>query len=122
MSVFDLKKDPHRRFNPLTREWVLVSPQRTARPWQGQLEEDQAQPTTEYDPDCYLCPGNERAGGARNPDYPNTFVFDNDFAALGPETSNVSVGESELILARGEPGTLVNSRSAFYSNFWEKMS
>ena len=104
MSVFDLKNDPHRRFNPLTREWVLVSPQRTARPWQGQLEEDQAQLTAEYEPDCYLCPGNERAGGARNPDYQNTFVFDNDFAALRPETSNVSVGESELILARGEPG------------------
>jgi UDPglucose--hexose-1-phosphate uridylyltransferase len=77
---------PHRRLNPLTGEWLLVSPQRTARPWQGQVEKapDEQRPT--YDPTCYLCPGNERAGGAHNPDYAGTFVFENDFAALQPNT------------------------------------
>ncbi len=75
---------PHCRLNPLTREWVLVSPQRTQRPWQGQVERTRAEPLPAYDPTCYLCPGNERAGGVRNPHYSSTFVFDNDFAALVP--------------------------------------
>src|ERR1035441_7482537 len=78
--MFDWKQDPHRRFNPLIREWVLVSPHRTARPWQGQMEEAAAGTEPDYDPQCYLCPGNARAGGARNPEYTSTFVFDNDFA------------------------------------------
>src|ERR1039458_10093168 len=82
--MFDWTKDPHRRFNPLTREWVLVSPHRTERPWQGQLEAGAVAAQPEYDPDCYLCPGNARAGGIRNPAYSSTFVFDNDFAALKP--------------------------------------
>ena len=84
--MFDWTKDPHRRFNPLTREWVLVSPHRTERPWQGQLEAGAVAAQPEYDPDCYLCPGNARAGGIRNPAYSSTFVFDNDFAALKPGT------------------------------------
>ncbi|MBI2505903.1 MAG: UDP-glucose--hexose-1-phosphate uridylyltransferase [Candidatus Latescibacteria bacterium] len=79
-----LYTQPHRRFNPLTGEWVLVSPHRAARPWQGQVEPDFAAVPPAYDPDCYLCPGNARAGGARNPDYTSTLVFDNDFAALLP--------------------------------------
>ncbi len=78
---------PHRRRNLLTGEWVLVSPQRTARPWRGQMETPPAGARLAHDPDCYLCPGNARAGGVVNPDYDATFVFDNDFAALRPDTA-----------------------------------
>jgi UDPglucose--hexose-1-phosphate uridylyltransferase len=76
---------PHRRHNPLTGRWVVVSPQRTQRPWVGQRSTEPA-PAPTYDPSCYLCPGNERAGGVRNPVYESTFVFVNDFAALLPES------------------------------------
>lgn len=94
--IFDT---PHRRFNPLDREWVLVSPQRTIRPWLGQVEKISAADLPVYDPDCYLCPGNERAGGMKNPDYSGTFVFDNDFAALQPfaETALTSPTKSLLV-------------------------
>jgi UDPglucose--hexose-1-phosphate uridylyltransferase len=76
---------PHRRFNPLTRDWVLVSPQRARRPWLGQVEKAPSENLPQYDPACYLCPGNERAGGVKNPSYTGAFVFDNDFAALLPD-------------------------------------
>jgi UDPglucose--hexose-1-phosphate uridylyltransferase len=102
--MFDWKQDPHRRYNPLTREWVLVSPQRTARPWQGQIEKDAAAPPVEYDPQCYLCPGNARAGGLRNPAYTSTFVFDNDFAALQPDTRLDRFERDGLLVAESEPG------------------
>ena len=75
---------PHRRYNPLSDEWVLVSPQRTQRPWQGHVDRVAREQLPEYDPSCYLCPGNERAGGVRNPQYDETFVFTNDFPALVP--------------------------------------
>jgi UDPglucose--hexose-1-phosphate uridylyltransferase len=75
---------PHRRFNPLTGEWLLVSPHRAQRPWQGQIEKTISEDHPTYDADCYLCPGNARAGGNRNPTYTSTFVFDNDFPALLP--------------------------------------
>ncbi|PWH16919.1 MAG: galactose-1-phosphate uridylyltransferase [Anaerolineae bacterium] len=78
---------PHRRFNPLTGEWVLVSPHRAKRPWQGQIEKTPPEYLPQYDPTCYLCPRNLRAGGVQNPDYTSTFVFDNDFSALLPEES-----------------------------------
>jgi len=78
---------PHRRLNVLTGEWLLVSPHRTQRPWQGQVETASAEQRPAYDPTCYLCPGNQRAGGIRTPDYTSTFVFDNDFAALLPNTA-----------------------------------
>ena len=76
---------PHRRFNPLTRDWVLVSPHRARRPWLGQVEKTPPENLPQYDPACYLCPGNERAGGVTNPPYTGTFVFDNDFSALLPD-------------------------------------
>ena len=85
----DFNNTPHRRKNILTGEWVLVSPHRTKRPWQGKKDKPQQAELLDYDPSCYLCPGNERAGGAKNPDYSGTYSFQNDFAALleGPEES-----------------------------------
>jgi UDPglucose--hexose-1-phosphate uridylyltransferase len=102
--MFNWKQDPHRRFNPLTREWVLVSPHRTERPWQGQVETKPAAAQPEYDPECYLCPGNARAGGVRNPQYTSTFVFDNDFAALKPDTPLDRFERDGLLIADSEPG------------------
>ena len=74
-----LSRHPHRRYNPLLDEWILVSPQRAQRPWQGGRERTAPLERPSYDPDCYLCPGNIRANGERNPDYDSTFVFVNDF-------------------------------------------
>ena len=102
--MFDWTKDPHRRFNPLTREWVLVSPHRTERPWQGQREAGAVAAQADYDPNCYLCPGNTRAGGVRNPAYSSTFVFDNDFAALKPGTPLDRFDQDVLLVAESEPG------------------
>jgi UDPglucose--hexose-1-phosphate uridylyltransferase len=82
MGDFSLTDHPHRRYNPLTSEWVLNSPHRNQRPWLGKEEKASLIQLPEYDPECYLCPGNKRAGGADNPSYKGTHVFDNDFAAL----------------------------------------
>ncbi len=96
---------PHRRLNLLTREWVLVSPHRAKRPWLGQVEKKPVQSLPAYDPACYLCPGNERAGGVRNPQYTGTFVFDNDFAALLPEPPPEAREErSSLLISEPERG------------------
>ena len=100
----DLLAGPHRRYNPLADEWVLVSAGRTDRPWQGSEEAAPTDPRPRYDPDCYLCPGNGRADGSTNPDYDGTFVFTNDFAALRPDNATDRL-EDGLLLAKGEPGT-----------------
>ncbi len=102
-----LGDEPHRRRNALTGEWVLVSPHRSARPWQGQVEPlaDERRPT--HDPGCYLCPGNVRVGGQQNPDYTGTFVFDNDFAALRPTPPGAAIAQVDvagLLVAQSEPG------------------
>ena len=101
-----LTEDPHRRLNPLTNEWVLVSPHRATRPWQGEVAQLTSTSEPAYDPNCYLCPGNARVGGARNPAYTSTFVFDNDFAALKPATDpeRLDVEGLGLLVAQGEPG------------------
>ncbi len=99
----DFSNDPHRRYNILTGEWVLVSPHRTKRPWQGKVENIPENNRPDYDSTCYLCPGNIRAGGFRNPNYEDTFVFKNDFAAL-IEDSNSSNYNNGLLQAKGENG------------------
>jgi UDPglucose--hexose-1-phosphate uridylyltransferase len=104
MNFCDLASQPHRRLNPLTGEWVLVSPHRTQRPWQGQVEEIAPETTASYDPSCYLCPGNARAGGVENPLYAGTFAFDNDFAALKPDTPPRKIEEQGLLVAHSESG------------------
>ncbi|MBI2775960.1 MAG: UDP-glucose--hexose-1-phosphate uridylyltransferase [Chloroflexi bacterium] len=95
--------DPHRRYNALTDEWILVSAGRTHRPWQGRREPSGQEKAPAYDPACYLCPGNVRANGDHNPAYDATFVFTNDFSALRPGTSTERV-EVGLLRAEGEEG------------------
>ncbi|MGB9435474.1 MAG: UDP-glucose--hexose-1-phosphate uridylyltransferase [Candidatus Acidiferrum sp.] len=104
MGQFEWGVHPHRRFNPLTQEWVLVSSLRTQRPWQGQVEPTSAEAALSFDPQCYLCPGNARAGGRKNPHYTSTFTFDNDFAALRPDTPRGELRDGELLQAESEAG------------------
>jgi UDPglucose--hexose-1-phosphate uridylyltransferase len=97
----------HRRFNPLLREWVLVSPHRLSRPWQGRTEPADADERPRYDASCYLCPGNERANDVRNPMYEGTFVFDNDYPALTTDSGPVdrtAHDPSDLLTAEPESG------------------
>jgi len=100
-----LPRGPHRRYDPLTDQWVLVSAGRTKRPWQGSKERGSAAAERPaFDPDCYLCPGNTRASGATNPQYASTFVFTNDFAALQPDAGDERL-EDGLLRAEAQPGT-----------------
>lgn len=101
--MLDFSNDSHRRLNILTGEWVLVSPHRTKRPWQGKVEKVNNQKRPTYDSSCYLCPGNTRAGGAVTPKYTNTFAFTNDFAALRPDIKE-SEFKKGLMQAKAERG------------------
>jgi UDPglucose--hexose-1-phosphate uridylyltransferase len=109
----DLREVPHRRFNPLTGEWVLVSPHRAKRPWLGQVEKIPTENLPAYDLKCYLCPGNERAGGISNPAYTGTYAFDNDFPALllpsnlsefSRPDNNPGQPESDIFCAEAQSG------------------
>ena len=98
-------QSPHRRFDPLRGRWVLVSPHRTQRPWQGEVSRPDAAPPLHYDPSCYLCPGNVRAGGKQNPQYTGVFAFTNDYSALLPDSPQEVVESAHgLLLAESERG------------------
>jgi UDPglucose--hexose-1-phosphate uridylyltransferase len=103
--TFDPTEHPHRRRNMLTGEYVLVSPHRNKRPWQGRQETPAREDKPHYDPACYLCPGNTRADGAQNPTYESTFVFTNDFPALLPDTPPMSGAGHDLLQSEAVAGT-----------------
>ena len=103
-----LNTRPHRRYNPLRKSWLLVSPQRTARPWQGETDMRKAEPGVVHDPTCYLCPGNTRTSGVVNPDYKNVYAFTNDFPALNmeaPPADSEHAKTSRLMQSEPESGT-----------------
>jgi len=103
-SSFDQKKHPHRRYNPLLAEWILVSPQRANRPWQGQTEKVAEENLPAHDPSCYLCSGNVRVNGERNPDYKGVFVFENDFGSLMKGDVKFSNRQSSFFSLKPERG------------------
>jgi UDPglucose--hexose-1-phosphate uridylyltransferase len=104
MKELKLNEYPHRRKNILTGEWILVSPHRTNRPWQGDVTAPQKDDRPQYDPKCYLCPGNKRAGGEINPNYANTFVFTNDYSSMLENIPTGSQTADNLLIAKSERG------------------
>src|SRR5438128_2600547 len=104
MKFDELHRIPHKRFNPLLREWVLVSPHRTQRPWLGRVEKLQKPRAVTFDPGCYLCPGNRRAGGAQTPRYTETYVFDNDYPAMLAEVAPLQIDTVGLLVGTAEQG------------------
>jgi UDPglucose--hexose-1-phosphate uridylyltransferase len=104
MQQSELIQSPHRRKNILTGEWILVSPQRTQRPWQGEISVAPVTPRRSYEPECYLCPGNKRANGEVNPQYTGTYAFTNDFSALVPSVEKNILKNKNLLIAKSEKG------------------
>jgi len=104
MDIFNPADHSHRRYNPLSGEWIIVAPHRTKRPWQGQVEKRAEERRPAYDPTCYLCPGNMRAEALQNPEYSHTFVFENDFPSLLPDTPQATVSPHPLLRAESERG------------------
>jgi len=102
--MFDLNEHSHKRYNILTGDWILVSPHRTKRPWQGKVETMPVDDRPSYDPHCYLCPGNKRADGSMNPAYTDSFVFTNDFSSLLPNTPEGGFDVEGLLQARSAKG------------------
>jgi len=102
--MFDLKEHSHTRLNILTGDWILVSPHRMKRPWQGKIEDLQKDERPAYDPQCYLCPGNKRADGSINPDYQKPFSFVNDYSALLADSPDGMYNEDDLLSAKSESG------------------
>lgn len=113
-SSFNQKQHPHRRYNPLLDEWILVSPQRANRPWQGQTEKRTEEKLPAHDENCYLCPGNVRVNGERNPEYKGVYVFNNDFGSLMKEEVESSVESSGFFTLQPERG--VNRVICFSEN------
>ncbi|MBX7107212.1 MAG: UDP-glucose--hexose-1-phosphate uridylyltransferase [Chitinophagales bacterium] len=102
--TIDFTKYPHRRKNILTGEWLLVSPQRTNRPWQGKVETAATDNRPAYDPHCYLCPGNKRAGDNINPAYTSCFAFTNDYSSMQEDTPEASMNTDDLLIAKSQSG------------------
>ena len=105
MQKFNISDHPHRRYNPLVGNWILVSPHRTKRPWQGKQETPPQDEQPRYDSSCYLCPGNVRANGQQNPQYTSTYVFTNDFAALLPQVPQAPAPPHPLMQTQSVEGT-----------------
>jgi UDPglucose--hexose-1-phosphate uridylyltransferase len=102
--MFDLKEHSHTRLNILTGDWILVSPHRMKRPWQGEVEDLPKDERPVYDAGCYLCPGNKRSDGSMNPVYTDAYVFTNDFSALLSDTPTGEVNKDGLLIAKSESG------------------
>jgi len=105
MQKFNPVDHPHRRYNPLSDQWILVSPHRAKRPWQGAQETPSQETLPAHDPDCFLCPGNTRVTGDKNPDYTSTYVFTNDFAALMTDTPDAPESDDLLMRCESARGT-----------------